>query len=357
MSEYKKIALVPAYEPGPLLISLLEELTKSGFENVLVDDGSGSGYADIFEKASEKAVVLTHPENCGKGRALKTGLKYIHEHYGTDIVVVTVDADGQHRVEDALTLCLYAENNPDTLILGSRNLVGKVPLRSRIGNTVTRFVYRISTGLKVHDTQTGLRAFSSDLIPMLLDISGERYEYEMNVLLEFARNRIPILEEEIETIYIDNNSASHFDTVKDSFRVYKEILKFSASSLIGFFTDYIMYSLLLLITGNLYVSNICARVVSATVNYTLNRKFVFKSKAGILKSALSYFLLAAMILAGNTLVLEFLVNSLGINSMVAKLITEILFFIISWLVQRFVIFRKKGENATDSTGKIRNFAK
>jgi putative flippase GtrA len=190
---------------------------------------------------------------------------------------------------------------------------------------MTRLVYRLSTGLKVYDTQTGLRAFHKDLLPRMLGIPGERYEYEMNVLLELAKARTPIIEEEIETIYLDNNSSSHFDTVWDSLRVYREILRFSASSLAGFLVDYAMYSALILATGSLRLSNIAARVVSASVNYTLNRKFVFRSRCGILSSALSYFLLAAAILACNTLVLEYLVGSLGIGRLFAKILTELLF--------------------------------
>lgn len=262
-----------------------------------------------------------------------------------DCIIVTMDADGQHRVADAIKICQIAQNNPDALVLGIRKLKENVPVRSRFGNTVTRLVYRISTGQKVWDTQTGLRAFSAKLIPQFLAVPGKRYEYEMNVLLTGSRTGIPILEKEIDTIYIDGNSSSHFDTVKDSWRVYKEILKFSAASLVSFLVDYGLYSILTLCTfglGNIpsiLISNIGARVVSASINYTINRKLVFQSKAHIVRSAVQYAVLVAAILAGNTLVLSFLADYLGINRYAAKLIVELLFFLISWLVQRKVIFR------------------
>ncbi len=345
MNGFKKIALIPAYEPAQILNEVVEDLLVAGFEMVVVDDGSGPEYSKIFEEVGAWATVLTHSENMGKGRALKTGFEYIQKHYGKSSVIVTVDADGQHSASDALKICDEAELHPDTLVLGSRKLGKDVPFRSRFGNSMTRFVYRISTGLKVYDTQTGLRAFSMDLMPQMLEINGERYEYEMNVLLEFAKEKIPIMEEEIETIYIDDNSSSHFDTIKDSYRVYKEIIKFSASSLAGFLVDYVTYGLLLLITGNLVASNVGARTVSATVNYTLNRRFVFKSHDKVLKSAFSYFLLAAGILLGNTLVLRLLVTGLHINSMVAKIITEALFFAISWAVQRSFVFKSTGKDS------------
>lgn len=344
----KYIAFVPAYEPELVLIDVLEKLKKEGFRIVVVNDGSGEGFAELFKRVALYAdAILEHSVNKGKGAAIKTGLSYIYEHYEKDSIVVTVDADGQHRAEDAMKLCSIAEEHGDTLVLGSRQLKENIPLRSRFGNSVTRLVYRLSTGLKVHDTQTGLRAFSMKLIPELLKIPGDRYEYEMNVLLEFARRRIPIVEETIETIYLNDNSSSHFNALKDSCRIYKEILKFSASSFIGFIVDYLMYSLLICITSGLglryalRISNIGARMVSATVNYTLNRRFVFKSESGVARSAIQYFLLAVVILCGNTLVLEVLVGRCGINQMLAKILTEIIFFVISWLVQRCVIFRKK----------------
>ena len=339
----RNIALIPAYEPDPILIRLVEELSGAGFAVVVVDDGSGSDYHEIFKDAARHAAVLTHFKNRGKGQALKTALSYIWENFSEDSVIVTVDADGQHSVEDAASLVRIAREHPDTLILGSRTFKGDIPLRSRFGNAATRLVYRLTTGLSVYDTQTGLRAFHMDLVPRMLDIPGARYEYEMNVLLTFARNRVPILEEPIETIYLNNNESSHFDTLKDSARVYREILKFSASSLAGFAVDYTLYSLLLLTTGSLIASNVIARVVSSSVNFTLNRKFVFKSSSGLLRSAASYFLLAAGILAGNTLVLSFLVNTLGVNMLAAKLLTEIGFFIFSWFMQKFVIFKNKKE--------------
>ena len=86
------------------------------------------------------------------------------------------------------------------------------------------------------------------------------------------------------------------------------------------------------------VSNIGARLVSGTANYTMNRRLVFKSRTGFAKSALQYLLLAAFILAGNTIVLSTLAGTLGINRFAAKLITEIIFFAISWTVQKYVIF-------------------
>ncbi|HOP12129.1 MAG TPA: bifunctional glycosyltransferase family 2/GtrA family protein [Oscillospiraceae bacterium] len=338
-----RIALVPAYQPEQLLVSLTERLKQSGFKTVVVDDGSGDQYGQIFSTAGKHAVVLAHEKNKGKGSALKTGLAYIQETFPQNSVVVTLDADGQHKVEDAIRVCEKAEADDNCLVLGCRSLK-KMPSRSRFGNTVTRFVFHMSTGVKVGDTQTGLRAFSTKLIPFMLQIEGERYEYEMNMLLECSRNDVPFREVEIETIYFENNAHSHFSTIKDSYRVYRDIFKFAASSFTGFLIDYGLYSLLATLTAGWVIgipfSNITARIVSASANFAINKHYVFKSKDSVVKTGAQYFILAACIMLCNTALLTLMVNVIGINRYAAKIFTEITFFVFSWTIQRFVIFKK-----------------
>lgn len=365
----KYIALIPAFEPDERILRLADELIKKGFDILAVDDGSGPSYRELFNDLSQRAIVLTHSNNLGKGAALKTGLRFINKYMaytesiltpsgamtvsGGDAVIVTVDADGQHLPDDVLRVAQISAVRRDALVLGSRALEEEVPVRSRIGNTVTRHVYSAATGVQIHDTQTGLRAFHRSLIPRLLEIEGDRYEYEINMLMQLAAEGVPIIEERIETVYEDNNSGSHFRTVRDSLRVYKEILKFSASSLVSFALDYGLYALLLAATGaagianGTVISNIGARLVSASANYTINKRMVFKSRTGFAKSAAQYFTLAALILAGNTVVLNTLVGTLGINSLIAKLLTEALFFMISWTVQRYVIFHSEEDSCEE----------
>ncbi len=339
---YQRIALIPAYKPSNHLPDLVLALKKCGMSVVLVNDGSGEEYAALFGRCSEIAAVLHQPVNMGKGSALKAGLALIQNDYSnSEYVVVTVDADGQHAVADAHAVSQRAAQNPSALVIGSRRFTGDVPLRSRLGNTITRFVFRLSAGRKLQDTQTGLRAFTKDLIPQLLEIPGDRYEYEMNVLLHFARRNTPIIEHEIATIYIDDNASSHFNAVRDSARIYKEILKFSASSFTSFLIDYALFALFLLISDKLLLSNIAARVISASVNFLINRRFVFCSKDHVLRSAVKYVLLAAVILLGNTVLIHFLVNSCLLGKLPAKILTEIVLFLISWLVQKTAVFRKQ----------------
>ncbi len=230
----KRIALIPAYMPDDKMIAIVRKLYDAGFEIVVVNDGSSDDCNGVFKEASQYAKVLCHEKNQGKGKALKTGLKFISSTYEAPYTVVTVDADGQHRIEDVIRVTQTSEQNRSCLILGSRKMEGKVPFKSLAGNAITRFVYRLSTGISVYDTQTGLRAFSDMLIMRLIDIDGSRYEYEMNMLTALPREGIEIKEVWISTVYIGKNESSHFNAIKDSFLIYREILKFSASSFVSF---------------------------------------------------------------------------------------------------------------------------
>lgn len=123
-----------------------------------------------------------------------------------------------------------------------------MPLRSRIGNELTRSVFHLISGVRVSDTQTGLRAFGTEMIPEFLVIEGERYEYEMNVPITMAKKKVHIREIPIKTIYKDDdNSTSHFRTVRDSLRIYKDILKFTFSSFSSFVLDYLLFSGMMLL--------------------------------------------------------------------------------------------------------------
>ena len=343
----RRIALIPSYEPSVTLIKIVKELFKQQFVIIVVNDGSHKSYNKIFDELKELSIVLTHEINKGKGEALKTGLSYIAHYFPANSIVVTLDADGQHSIKDTINVCNQVSHHAQAIILGVRSFDQDVPLRSRFGNSVTKFIFRISTRLNVSDTQTGLRAFKADMIPYLLKIEGSRYEYEMNMLLACAKDKVELVEVGIETIYENNNEGSHFDTFKDSARIYKEIFKFMACSFSSFVIDMGLYGILITLVPGLGVAliNVIARITSATYNFWLNRHFVFKSKEPLLKSVLQYFLLAGFIMIGNTFFLSFMVYDLGINELIAKLMTEVSFFTLSYLSQRLFIFNhpKKSE--------------
>ena len=340
-----RVALIPSYEPDFVLLDVVKELLDNSFIVVVVNDGSEEKYDEVFNKLPKEVVYLSYPVNGGKGHALKHGLKFIKENF-YDCTIVTLDSDGQHKVSDAIKICDECENKEtDSLILGSRNFDKKAPRKSRFGNFMARTSFLISTRHKIYDTQTGLRAFNSRLLEMMIDIQGERYEYEMNVLLEAIREKIPIIEVKIETIYIDNNSGTHYSPFKDTMKIFKEVIKYSASSLIAFGVDFGLYSLLIAINNPweywLIASNILARIVSASINFTINYVLVFRSKQKVWKALLEYALLAIFVLTVNSTLLWVLVNYAHFNEFVAKVIVEGTMFIVSWIVQRLIVFRRR----------------
>ena len=341
----KVVALIPAYEPEDTMLALLGELReKTDWQIVIVDDGSGADFAPLFEQARAFASVTGYSENHGKGYALRRGMAYIKEHFPETDIIITMDADGQHKVADAMQVVKKSAALGASLVIGSRAFTGKVPVRSRFGNRFTRFVYSLATGSRLTDTQTGLRAFHMDSLEYMLAIPGDRYEYEMTVLLQCPHDGIPIVEVPIETVYLDENKSSHFKALRDSFRIYKDILKFCASSILSFLVDFLLFNLFSRITGGLAcsitVSNVTARVFSSIFNYTVNKRLVFRKEGQVGKTALQYFVLAACILAANTVLLNLLVRYVIGIKWVAKIIVELVLFIVNWLVQRFVIFKK-----------------
>lgn len=329
------VAVIPAYEPDFVLTDLVRQLKNANFSVVVVDDGSSPEKAILFQQLQEIAVVLHHGRNLGKGRALKTAFAYIREHLPEEQGIVTVDADGQHTLADICHMREQFQRDPNRLFLGVRKFTGKIPWKSRWGNAITKAVFALSSGKLLSDTQTGLRAFPTAWIPFFLRVDGERYEYEMNALLQSAESGIPWQEVPIRTVYFDaKNSVSHFQPLRDSVRIYRSIFKFSGSSLLSFLLDYVLFNLLALAVP-VVVSNVLARVVSCIANYKLNQKFVFHdSHRG---TAWQYFLLAAGILLANTLLLEEL-TEMGVPAFAAKVLVEITLFFCSMLVQRFWIF-------------------
>lgn len=219
----KYIILIPAYNPDSKLIKLLRDINGK-YETIIVNDGSDKVYNGIFNEAKKYAYVITYNKNQGKGYALKTGFNYIEDTY-KKYVVATVDADGQHTIIDAIKLCDYAKDNPDTLVIGKRNINSKMPLKSRLGNKVTRKILNKFAKTNIYDTQSGLRAFSNKLMDYMQKTPGNGYEYEINVLLNLNNNKINYHEIDISTIYFNHNKKSHFKVVRDSYKIYREIIK------------------------------------------------------------------------------------------------------------------------------------
>lgn len=339
------IVLIPAYEPDHRLVSLVGAVRESGIADgvVVVDDGSGPSFSKVFSAAEQAgAEVISHPVNRGKGCALRTGFDFIaNRHPGHG--VVCADCDGQHEVAGIQAVAELIDENEPAMVLGTRRFVGRMPVASRVGNTLTRVLFTRVTGRPVYDTQTGLRGYPSSLLPWLCSVEGDRFEYELNLLLRGAREGIAAVEVPVDTIYIDGNASSHFRPLVDSLRVYAPLARFGASSISAFVVDFILLFVLHHVTGILWISAVGARVVSSTFNFAVNRLVVFDGDrgSGPASSALRYFGLVVLILVANLVLLHALRYWVGMPLAVAKVMTELSLFLGSYEVQRRFIFRRR----------------
>lgn len=335
--------LIPAYEPNKRLINLIYDLIDiCDYDIVVVDDGSGEEFKYIFETASNLGcTVLTHDKNMGKGAALKTGFQYI-KGTNEDTGVVTADCDGQHLPKDIVNIAEAIKGHKKEIVLGTRRFVGKVPFRSRFGNSVTRTIYSFASGAKIKDTQTGLRGFSMEMMPWLCEIPGQRFEYEMNMLLEAVPAGYSFYEIDIDTVYLEQNKSSHFRPLKDSLRVYLPIMKFSMSSLMSGVLDFLLLGIIQLLTSNLFLAVIGARVCSAVFNYSVNRFYVFsKFKNVTIKNSLpKYIILAVIVMFANYGVIGLYYSVIGLSLFLAKILTEITIFLFSYWSQRKFVFAR-----------------
>lgn len=245
------IALIPAYDPDIKLIALVDQLKENAFDIVIVNDGSGPEYQEIFDRCRDKAHVIGYEENSGKGYALKFGMTYILQNYPDAEGFITADADGQHSVAD---ICRVREelNAGAEFVISVRNLRRKAPFLSRLGNGVSRFMFAIANARFLPDNQSGLRGFAMKHIEWMLKVSGFKYDYELNVLLVAEKQGIHLTKIPIETIYFDNNSGSHFKPFKDTVRIYKTYFQTNIFVVISCVIEFILVILATIFFGYRY---------------------------------------------------------------------------------------------------------
>lgn len=333
--------LIPSYEPDERLLLLIKQLRDIGsFPIVVVDDGSGEAYSQLFITARELGcTVITHSENKGKGHALKSGFRYFMQNGVTD-GIVCADSDGQHLPQDIMKIASSIEEHNHSIVLGCRRFTGKVPLRSRFGNAATRLVYTFATGKRIYDTQTGLRGYSADMLDWLCQIPGERFEYEMNLLLEAPAAGFSFHEVPIDTVYLDHNKSSHFRPIIDSARIYAPFLKFSISSLSSAVIDILLLALIHFFSSSLLLAVMGARLTSSIFNYTMNKRFVFdRGKPSAIRTSMpKYFALVIVIFSLNYGLMHVFNERLGVPLLIAKLLTEAALFVFSYWAQRKFVY-------------------
>ena len=368
MEALKNISIVlPSLDPDEKLCTVIDGLLEVGFQDIiLVNDGSKPENLHFFEEAAAHSQVqlLHHGVNRGKGAALKTAFEWFLNNRPDGIGVVTVDGDNQHHPQDTLA-CATEMVKTGRVILGCRNFtLSHVPTRSRLGNNLTCGVFKIFCGMNISDTQTGLRAIPRNAVEAFCKVTGDRFEYETNMLLAMKEQQIPYGEVKIRTVYIEENKSSHFRAVRDSVRIYALILRhffrYTVSSILSAVVDTGVFALLswLLsgLVGGILLDTITtgtARAVSSLFNFFINKNLVFSTDASTGKTLLRYYCLALPIgLAqlGLTHGVCFLLGIADTQTVLRTLIYVTVMtalYIISFVIQQRWVFRPNPKERID----------
>lgn len=341
--------LIPAFEPDNTLVTLVEALSASAVAAiVVVNDGSGPRYEQRFEalKNLPKVHLLKHAVNLGKGAALKSGINYVLCAFPDHCGVVTADADGQHHPEDILKVARRLCAEPQKLVLGVRDFGGTVPLRSRVGNQLTKAIMYVVTGQRIADTQTGLRGIPQSLMQRLLRVPGTGYEFELEMLIISKHNSQPMVQENIQTIYIGRNTSSHFNPVLDSLRIYFTLFRFSIVSILTAILDNSVFYAALRCSLGVGLAQITGRLAAIAFNYSAGRKAVFLSHQRH-RAVFPKYLLSVI---GSGVVsyalIRFLSSNLSIGILPAKVIAESILFLFNFAVQRDFVFMRREDPST-----------
>lgn len=366
MNDLSKISVVlPSLDPDEKLIAVIDGLLEYGFSHIiLVNDGSKPENLHYFSDlaAQHPEIHLLHHEvNKGKGAALKNAFRYFLENCPEGLGVVTVDGDNQHHPADTRVCCEHMLQTGHTT-LGCRDFtLDHVPPRSRFGNHTTSAIFKLFVGMTISDTQTGLRAIPRDVVEQLMDVSGDRFEYETNMLLAFKDKGIPFDEVKIRTVYIEENKSSHFRVIHDSWRIYKLILahffRYTISSLISAVVDTASFSLLSFLLSPILqgffltaAAGVTARVISSLLNFFLNKEVVFRTQVNTKKALVRYYTLALPQMAAQVLLTQgvYTLFSIsdganGLRTVIYAVVMTALYFLSYMIQQRWVFAPQKSK--------------
>ena len=348
--------VIPAYQPNKLLpdyVRALRNVTDSPI--IVVDDGSDPACRPWFEQseAVPGVTLLRHEQNRGKGAALKTAFIWIRRELPQTTCVVTADCDGQHSVEDVMRVIEACHANPGALVLGCRTFGPETPKRSLRGNRFTSCVMKILYNIDLEDTQTGLRGIPACMLGPLCTLRGERYEYELNMLILARREIIPMVVVPIQTIYFNNNAGSHYRTVADSLRVagqmFRGLGQYGLSSTLSAVIDVFLYAVFvkwimnaLPQSARILLGGLAARLISSVVNYTMNRRLPYVQTKSVRQTAGRYYALWFVQMICSVFG-AWLLALLGLGELLSKWIVDLLLAVASYQVQLRWVFAKRGE--------------
>ncbi len=353
----ESVILIPAYDPPDNLIMYVADLMEAGYEDIIVvDDGSRDDKQYIFDTLEDGGCrVLHHDKNRGKGVAIKSGLFYYTGKYsGHADGVITVNSDGVDVVEDidriAEILHRQKLEGRSNLVKGVRDFESPHITGASIrANILMTMIFRWIFGARVRDVLCGLRGIPDACVQKCLTFPEKTYAYDCALLIGFIKDgveevpvRIPPQNPEAET---------HFRKVEHTFLInvvlWRKLIIFGGTSIIAAVVDIFLFWYLTkyVLTGVRYpiiVGTVIARIISATLNYNLSRKLVFKTNESKRKSFSQFFALTAVQCAISAMSVHFLEMLIDGAAVPIKIVIDLFLFFVAYKIQdKFIFVSKK----------------
>lgn len=342
------VVIIPVSSPGDKLNGYIASIIECGYKVILVFDGCEPD--NIFH-VNESCIILRNAVSQGVGRAVKTGVNYILTRLPECKCAVIADDTCTYSTED-IALCEdSALSDPAAIVLGSRKLTKtSVPFKARFINNSFRIMFRTLCGINIKDSRTSLRAFSRNLMADIMGVQGEGSDFMVNMLLYTKQRNIPITEAAVDAQYFPAPKKPLMNNLADLLNIFFVFIKFMVTSLSSFVIDLLAFTLFVNIfkgfiaSPQYYIlySTILSRVISAFVNFSLNKYTVFKNKGRTLKTFIKYASLCAVqLLVSSTLVFVVYdkIFAGAVSESIIKIFVDAILFFVSFQVQREWVFK------------------
>jgi glycosyltransferase involved in cell wall biosynthesis len=193
--------VVPLYNEASVIGGVIQALLPHFPNVVCVDDGSTDGSAAVALNAG--AHLVEHPINLGQGAALQTGIEYALSHSSCEYIV-TFDADGQHRIEDAQDMVAVARQKDAAIVFGSRFLDDRTRpgWMKRVILKTAVWVTNLTTSVKLTDAHNGLRVIRRDAASQI-QLKQDRMAHATEIVLQLGDTGLPWIEHPVELLYTD----------------------------------------------------------------------------------------------------------------------------------------------------------
>ncbi len=333
-----RVALIPIRETDEYLLKFLQELKKNNFHNVVIYYGSNEKDKSFLQKLTLDAKVMILASHQGRGNAIKSALKYIKEKYRSNTIIVTMNGDGSHTIEDAMRLCNECMISQDTFFLGTKEKI--INWEDKVNNLFTKTMFRISSGESLNNTTTTLRAFSYRLIDLLLTVKDEKEDYDSNVLLSCASHKVKIKEVDLTKEENPNFEVKEKILENGIGRLKENTNKVNTSKIS--FVSYILDFALFLFLNNIakehiIITNLFTRIMSSL--FTFNKERVHKTD---LEKVFKQFLIKTSgLLFIETLLLLLFIKIIHFPIFVAKLFTEVVYILLYYGVKEYILKEEK----------------